>query len=94
MSLLIFFIVFFLLRGATPRDQRKSDVIKLLIGLYIASAVLSSVMPALTGVAGLAFIGFIIYRLVRKSQQKTRDYQNHQQIFIRNSQAPTIAPSA
>ncbi len=79
MSLLIFFIVFFLLRGATPRDQRKSDVIKLLIGLYIASAILSSVMPALTGVAGLAFIGFIIYRLVRKSQQKTRDYQNQQQ---------------
>ena len=79
MSLIVFLIVFFLLRGATPRDQRRSDIIKWLIGLYILSAVLSPLLPALTSVAGLAFIGFIIYRLVRRSQQKTRDYQNQQQ---------------
>ena len=56
MSLIVFLIVFFLLRGATPRDQRRSDIIKWLIGLYILSAVLSPLLPALTSVAGLAFI--------------------------------------
>ncbi|MDR9824948.1 hypothetical protein RCJ22_04915, partial [Vibrio sp. FNV 38] len=71
--------VYFVLRGATPRDQRRSDLIKWLLGIYIAMAVLSSMLPVLSSLAGAALIGFGIYWFVRRRQQKMREEQNRQQ---------------
>ncbi len=79
MSFFVFLIIFFLLRRATPRDQRRSDLIKWLIGIYIIMAVLSALLPYLTSFAGIALIAAGIYWLVRRNQQKQRQQQNQAQ---------------
>ena len=79
MSFFIFLIIFFVLRGATPKDQRRSDIIKWMVCLYIILAILSAVLPYLSGLAGLALIGFGVYWLIRRAQQKQREEQNRSQ---------------
>ena len=79
MNFFIFLLVYFLIRGGTPKDQRRSDVSKGLFGLLFAIFILSKILPILTGLGGVALFGFGIYWLVRKLQQKQRQEENRRQ---------------
>ena len=79
MPFFIFLIIYLILRKSTPKDRRGSDFFKWFIGIYIAMAVISNIIPVLTGFSGIALIIGIILWLSRKKQQKNREDENTRQ---------------
>lgn len=68
----LFSILFILLLLTQPKDARKSELNKYLVGALVGAAIISAILPLIGIILGITVAGGLSYYLYKKWQQKQR----------------------